>query len=74
MNGRIDTVRVRQGKLSGEVRDVVTRVGQPSPVSGYLERLLFPQSRLQNFVAIIVISASFPGFSPAPRSFGRTGG
>ncbi len=38
---------------------MVTTVSEPSPVSGYLERLLFPQSRLQNFVAIIVMSGIF---------------
>lgn len=33
--------------------------GEPRPASGYLERLLFPQSRVQGLLAIIVMSGVF---------------
>jgi len=32
---------------------------EPTPISGYLERLLFPRSRVLAFVTIIVISSAF---------------
>ena len=37
----------------------MTRDSETLPASGYLERLLFPQSRLLGFLAIIVISGVF---------------